>query len=222
MPMKLRVVGITFASLALLAGSISPAVANNADAERRMMTQKDVPASFGKPTSFDFDAKVIDKKIGICDNAQGQTLVSVPAPPRQYLVDIETKNKKTYTEVFERVWQFSSPQRAQTAFTQLSSNLATCNGTTTMEQDGPGLSQTVTTGSEPGGANQSFWINVAGTWSGGDLPSPSRTVVYAVYVQAGNAIVETVAYINGRAQLTPKQRGDLSRLAQRNGTRWAR
>jgi hypothetical protein len=220
--MKLRAAAVTFAALALFAGSISPAVANNAAAERRMMTQKDVPASFGKPTSFDFDAKVIGKKIGICDNAQGQTLVSVPAPPRQFLVDIETKNKKTYTEVMERVWQFSSPQQAQSAYTQLSSNLATCNGTTTMEQDGPGLSQTVTTGSEPGGANQSFWINVSGTWSGGDLPAPTRTALYAVYVQAGNAIVETIAYINGRAQLTAKQRGDLARLAQRNGTRWAR
>lgn len=185
-----------------------------------MMTEKDVPSSFGTPTSRDFDEKVIGKRIGICDNASGQTLASVPAPPKQYLVDIETTNKKTYTEVMERVYQFDSEAKAQDAFAQLSAQLGTCNGTTTLKQGGPNLRQTVTTGSYPGGQYQDFWINVAGTWTGGELKNPSRTVLQAVYVQAGNAIVETVAYINGRAALTTQQQTDLADLAEVLGGRW--
>lgn len=214
--MKIALAALT--SIALISLASSPALAS----ESKMMTQKDVPASFGTPTSFDFDTKIIGKVIGICDNASGQTLVSVPAPKKQFLVDIETKNKKTYTEVFERVYQFSTAKKAEEAFTSLFNQLSTCNGTTSMTQDGPGLEQTVTTGSYPGGEYADFWVNVAGTWSGDDLQKPTRTVVNAVYVQAGDAIVETVAYINGRAALTPKQRNQLADLAMDLGARWAK
>lgn len=189
--------------------------------ESRMMTQKDVPASLGTPTSFDFDTKIIGKTIGICDNASGQTLVSVPAPKKQYLVDIETKNKKTYTEVFERVYQFPDAKKAEAAFTNLFNQRDTCNGTTSMTQDGPSLQQTVTTGSYPGGEYADFWVNVSGTWSGDDLQKPTRTVVNAVYVQAGNAIIETGVYINGRSSLTAPQRNQVADLAMELGARWA-
>jgi hypothetical protein len=204
----------------LAAGSASPIAANNAAVDRAMLTMKEVPASFGKATSRDFDAKIIGKTIGICDNAAGRTLVSVPAPPTQYLVDIETKNKKTYTEIFERVYQFGTEAKAQAAFTELSSKLTECNGTTSLTNQQPSLKQTVTTGTYPGGEFQDFWVNVSGTWSGGELKKPSRTVVNAVYTQAGNAIIETVAYINGRGKLTAKQRTDLADLAENLSNRF--
>lgn len=219
--MRSRTLIAVAAATALLTISSGTALANNKSAESRMMTKSDVPSSFGTPTSFDFDAKIIGNRIGICGNASGETLVSVPAPPKQYLVDIETRYQNTYTEVMERVYQFANASRAQTAFNKLFNDLATCNGTTTMRQPGSSLRQTVTTGSYPGGEYADFWVNVAGTWTGRDLSQPTRTVLQAVYVQAGNAIVETVAYINGRAKVTNKQSDDLADLAMQLAQRWA-
>lgn len=211
---------LAFATAGLLAATATPALAADS-AEQRMMTEKDVPASFGTPTSRDFDAKIIGKSIGICDNASGQTLASVPAPGKQYLVDIETKNKRTYTDVMERVYQFESEQKAQDAFAKLSAQTSNCNGTTTLRQGGPNLKQTVTTGSYPGGEYQDFWVNVSGTWRGGGLTKPDTTIVRAMYVQAGDAIIETVAYINGRSSLTATQQTDLADLAEVLAGRWA-
>jgi hypothetical protein len=219
--MRFRALVVLTTLASLLVWNSSAALANDRSAERRMMTKADVPSSFGTPTSSDFDAKIIGKRIGICDTASGETLVSVPAPAKQYVVDIETRNGKTYTEIMERVYQFPNAQRARDAFNTLFNDLQSCDGTTALTNQQPSLRQTVTTGSYPGGEYADFWINVSGTWSGGELKRPSRTVLQAVYVQAGNAIVETVAYINGRSQLTKKQRDDLADLAMQLGQRWA-
>lgn len=186
-----------------------------------MMTEKDVPASFGTPKSRDFDAKPIGKTIGICDNASGVTLVSVPAPAKQYVVDIETTNKKIYTEVFERVYQFPTADAAQAAFTTLFNRMGSCDGSSRLKQPGASLRQTVTTGSYPGGEYADFWVNVTGTWSGSYLKKPTKTALRAMYVQAGDAIVETVAYLNGRASLTEQQITDLADLGEEMGSRWA-
>lgn len=218
--MRTRALIVALATTGLMTATASPALAADS-AETRMMTEADVPASFGTPRSMDFDAKSLDKQIGICDNASGSTLASVPAPPRQYLVDIETTYKRTYTDVMERVYQFESEQKAQDAYARLSAQAGNCNGTTTMKQGGPNLKQTVTTGSYPGGQYQDFWVNVSGTWTGGGLKKPSRDVVRAMYVQAGDAIVETVAYINGRGALTGTQVTDLADLAEVLAGRWA-
>lgn len=218
--MLARTAVIAVAAVGLIAGSVGSAAASPA-AEKAMLKQKDVPASFGTPTSYDFDAKISDKTIGICDSAEGQTLVSVPAPPTQYIVDVETKNKKTYTSVMERVYQFDSADKAKAAFDQLKGQLATCDGTTSLTTQEPSLTQTNTTGSFADAALDNFWVNVAGTWRGGELKKPSRTALLAIYVQSGNAIVETVAYINGRAKLTNTQINDLGTLAIELGQRWA-
>ncbi len=219
--MTRRMLTLALATAGLLAASVTPALAAPNAADARMMTEKDVPASFGTPKSRDFDAKTIGKTIGICDNASGVTLVSVPAPAKQYLVDIETTNKKTYTEVFERVYQFPSADAAQKAFTSLFDRMGSCDGTSRLKQPGASLRQKVTTGSYPGGEYADFWVNVSGTWTGSDLKKPGLTIVRAMYVQAGDAIVETVAYINGRGALTDQQVTDLADLGETLGARWA-
>ena len=218
--MRTRALVVALATAGLMAATATPALAAES-ADQRMMTEQDVPAAFGTPTSRDFDAKALDKRIGICDNASGSTLASVPAPPKQYLVDIETTYKRTYTEVMERVYEFDSEQKAQDAFAKLSAQTSNCEGTTTMKQGGPNLKQTVTTGSYPGGQYQDFWVNVSATWTGGGLKRPSRDIVRAMYVQAGDAIVETVAYINGRGALNATQQSDLADLAEVLAGRWA-
>lgn len=220
--MSLRGRLLALATVALLAASAAtPALADHTNADQKMITKKDVPTSFGTETSRDFTDQVIDKTIGICDNASGETLVSTPAPIQQYVVDIETKNKKTYTSISERVYQFETPEQATASFNELVTNLATCNGTSTMEQGTPDLTQTVTTGSYPGGEYPDFWVNVQGTWTGGkECTKPCRTALQAVYVQAGKSIIETVAYINGKGRLTGKQSSDLADLAEVLADRW--
>lgn len=222
MTLRARIAIASAIALAAATTSLAaPAFASDASADARMITVKDVPASFGKAKTRDFDAKLVGKVIGICDNASGTTLVSVPAPAKQYFVDIETATKN-YTDVMERVYAFPTPQAATDAFNTLFKDLSTCDGTSTLQQGGPDLTQTVTTGSYPGGEYADFWVNVKGTWTGGqECKKPCRTVVQAVYVQAGDAIVETVAYINGKGQLTGKQTNDLADLAEELGARWA-
>jgi hypothetical protein len=220
--MTLRTCLLALASVALLAASAAtPALADHTNADQIMITKKDVPTSVGTETSRDFTDQVIGKTIGICDNASGQTLVSVPAPTKQYVVGIETKNKKTYARISERVYQFETPEQATDSFNELLTSLATCNGTSTMEQGTPDLTQTVTTGSYPGGEYADFWVNVRGTWTGGkECAKPCRFALQAVYVQAGNSITETVAYINGKGRLTSKQSNDLADLAETLAGRW--
>lgn len=203
-----------------MATAVNPVAANPA-ADRAMLTERDVPASFGKPQSRDFDAKIIGKTIGICGTAQGQTLVSVPAPATQYIVDIETKNKKTYTEVMERVYQFDSADKAKAAFDQLNSQLSNCNGTSSTTNQSPSITQTNTTGSYDSIGVDNFWINNSATWRGGDLKKPSRTVLQGIYTVADTAIVETVVYINGRSKITAKQSRDLASLAVELTDRWS-
>jgi hypothetical protein len=203
---------IAIATFGLGVAFISPAHANPA-AEKAMLTESDVPRSFGKPQSKDFDAKIVGKAIGICGTAQGETLVRVPAPPTQYIVDIETKNKKTYTEVMERVYQFGSADKATAAFDQLKSQLSTCNGTTSITSQTPSVTQTNTTGTYTEIDAENFWINNSATWRGGELKKPSRTVLQGIYTLADTAIVETVVYINGRSKLTSMQEKDLANLA---------
>lgn len=219
--MFLRTVALASAAV-LAAGAATPALAAHTNMDQKMIMEKDIPASFGTPTSRDFTDQVIGKVIGICSDASGQTLVSVPAPVKQYVVDIETKNKKTYTSISQRVYKFDTKQQATDAFDDLFNNLARCNGTTTMQQGTPDLTQTVTTGSYPGGELADFWVNVAGTWTGGqECKKPCRTTLQAVYVPADDTITETVAYVNGKGRLTPKQRNDLADLAMTLAERWS-
>lgn len=217
---RVRFLAAPVMGVALLIASMSPAVANPA-AEKAMIKEKDVPTAFGSPTSYDFDTKIIGKTIGICDNAEGQTLVSVPAPPTQYLVDIETQYKKTYTEIFERVYRFDTTAQAESAFAQLKAQLATCNGTSSMTSQTPSLTQTTTTGTYPQFGDDVFWVNNTGTWSGGELKKPSRTVIRANYAQVDDAIIEVAAYINGRGKLTAAQARGLNSLSREAFCTWS-
>jgi hypothetical protein len=188
--------------------------------EQRMLTEKDVPASFGTPKSREFVAKAEDKDIVACQDATGKVLVSTPAPSTQYSVTIETKNKKTYTEVNEKVYVFDTAKQATDAFNQLFNNLSKCTGTSTLKQT-PAITDTLTSGSYPGGQYADLWVNDNSVARGGECKKPCRSVVQTVFVQAGTSIVQTWAYINGKGQLTGKQSNDLADLAEELGARWA-
>lgn len=194
---------------------------NDASVKAKMLNEMEVPAAFGTAKNYDFTSKRLGKSIGICGTPAGDTLVSVPAPTRQYLVDIETTNKKRYTEVMERVYQFPTPALAASAFQTLSAGLATCDGVRTVANGPTGsITDTTVTGSPAGGEYDVFFVQVAGRFNDSDPNYRSRTATLAVYTQAGDAVVETFAYINPAASMTPKQRNSLLQLAQDLSAKW--
>lgn len=216
--MRTRLVAVACVTL-VAAGMAVPASADDAKVDKAMVAEKQVPKSFGTPTSREFVAKAEDKKIVACENAKGEVLVGTAAPGTQFSVTIEMKNKKTFTEVNEKVFVFDSAAKATDAFNQLFNNLGTCSGSTTLKQP-PDITDTITSGSYPGGEYADFWVNVGSVGRGGECTKPCRTVTQSVFVQAGRSIIQTWAYINGKGQLTGKQRNDLADLAQELAAPW--
>jgi len=220
MTRRTRILALAMTGL-LAATAASPAFASDATADMNMLTEKQVPKSFGTPTSRDFVAKAEDKKIVACDTADGKVLVSTDAPGTHYSVNIPTKNKKTYTELNETVYVYKTAKQATDAFNQLFNNLSKCTGSSTLKQP-PDITDTITSGSYPGGQYADFWVNTGSVATGGDqCKKPCRWVVQAVYVQAGTSIIKTWAYINGKGQLTGKQSNDLADLAETLAGAWA-
>lgn len=197
----------------------APAGASSSAENDRMLAKDEVPASFGTVRSRDFDDRTLGTAIGICGNARGRTLVSVPAPAQQFVVEIEAVSTSAESEVFQRVYQFPSASDAAAAFASLSDRLGQCNGTTTGRLAGVTVTQTVTTDCQR--PDQGFCINNRVSWSGDDIPLGLRQqVVQAVYVSAGDAIVETGVHTWGRRQLTGSQSRALARLAESLSQRW--
>ena len=203
----------------LAVGVAAPAFADDAAVDKAMVAKSQVPKSFGKPTNREFVAKAEDNAIVACESVTGEVLVSTAAPSTQFAVTIETKDKKTYTEVNEKVFVFKSAAQATDAFNELFNNLGTCSGSSTLKQP-PDITDTITSGSYPGGEFADFWVNVGSVGRGGECSKPCRTVTRSVFVQAGRSIIQTWAYVNGKGQLTGKQKNDLADLAEGLATPW--
>ena len=86
------IVGGVLMSAVLVAPAAS--AVTDSEAKANMLNETEVPAIFGKAKDYDFNSKVIGKSIGICGTPEGKTLVSVPAPSSQFVVDIETRTKR--------------------------------------------------------------------------------------------------------------------------------
>jgi len=220
----IRSVSVGFAVLAFACGALvapSASAATNAEVKAKMLNETEVPAVFGKAKSYDFNSQVLGKSIGICGTPDGKTLVSVPAPSSQYVVDIETSKKNTYSEVMERVYQFPTADAAQASFQKLFSDLGTCDGVRTAANGPTGsIRTTTTTGSPAGGEYEVFFVQVNARFNDTDKRYRDRTSVLGVYTQAGDAIVETFAYVNPSAKISIKQRNVLLDLGQQLSAKW--
>jgi len=223
--MLARRVAVLVGALSVVAATLlapGAGAATDAEIKAKMLSETEIPAVFGSAKDYDFTAKRLGKTIGICGAPDGTTLVSVPAPSRQYLVDIETTSKKRYADVMERVYQFPTGAAASAAFQTLYAGLGTCDGTRSAANGPTGsITDTTVTGSPPGGAYENFYVQVSARFNDTDKRYRSRTALLAVYTQAGDAIIETVAYINPAASITAKQRNALLRLSQELSAKWA-
>lgn len=217
-------VSVSFAALAIACGALvapSASAATNSEIKAKMLNETEVPAVFGTAKNYDFNSQVLGKSIGICGTPDGKTLVSVPAPSSQYVVDIETSKKKVYSEVMERVYQFPTADAAQASFQTLFSGLNTCDGVRTAANGPTGSIRTsTTTGSPAGGDYEVYFVQVNARFNDTDEQYRDRTSTLAVYTQAGDAIVETFAYVNPAAKISIKQRNALLDLGQRLSAKW--
>jgi len=210
----------------LVVGAAAVSNADTSTPRSRMMTKAQVPASFGVAKNYSYSKKPSDafKTIALCSDAEGESMFAIPAPKSQYFAESEVagKRKNEYVSVSERVYRYPSAAEAATAYTQLSQGAATCSGTqATAPGSDPRVLDTFANGSSPGGAYQNFWVSDATTYSSRDPQHNGRTITMTVYSQAGNAIIQTGGYINGRLRMTTAQANDLQTLAMTVSSQWS-
>jgi hypothetical protein len=197
------------------------ALADTSISPQRAMTRADVPKSLGTTKNYDFNNKSIDKSLDICWDSAGP-IASVPAPARQAHVNIETVSKQ-YTSVAEVIFQFASLDDATAAFATLKAASAKCTGSTTSKSSSsPTDPETITSVLTHGAVGQGFFIQDSSTWNAPKASEAygSKTVVFTVYSQPGDAIIETQFYVNGAAAVTSAQRAGVVNLAQTNAMHW--
>jgi hypothetical protein len=210
----------------VIAGGASSAQADTATPKARMMTKAQVPASFGVAKNWSYSKKPGDavKTITLCSDAEGTSMFAIPAPKTQYFAESEVTPKKRneYVSVNERVYRYPSAADAAAAYLQLSQGVTTCTGTkATAAGTDPHVSDVLANGSSPGGQYQNFWVTDSTTYTSKDPQHNGRTITMAVYSQAGNAIIQTGGYINGRPKLTTGQADDLQTLAMTLSSQWS-
>ena len=218
-------VGAMVMSALLALGAAGAAQAGNATPKARVLTSADITASLGRPFSSEFSKKPIDdvKNVTLCTDNKGGPLVFVPAPKRQYSSKIVMKpQRKVFSSVNERVFVYPSVDAASAAYAQLSSEVSKCTGVVAgPAHEDPKVTDTFANGSSPGGAYQNFWVQDSTVFDSTRPLENDKTVTYAVFSQAGNAVIHTELYVDGRTEVTLAQKNDLQQLSMTLSARWA-
>lgn len=208
-----------------LASVIAPAAMAVPSVASKMLSKKEVPSVFGKAKNYDFNATSSDRAIWPCSNASGVTLYSQPAPKNQPVVDIETKNGKTYTSITEHVYQYPSAKDAASAYTSLYEGSKKCDGSTTA-QNGTDTTSKITetwvTGSQPGAVYQNFYVMNESNFQSTIPQYNDKTSSFTLYSQTGNVIIATTAYVNPQEKFTPAEITAVSQLGINLTAKWAK
>jgi hypothetical protein len=197
--------------------------------KQRLMTKKDVPAVLGRTTSYGFTNRTVDRSLGICEDSNGK-VVAIVAPPRQASVDIENKSTTAapYSSESEVAYQFDGTPSATAAFADLKAAAAACPGVTTGKEQsstdtGVTVTTTLSTGTaSAGAAGAAVWVQESVVYNApkGSVEYGAKTVVYRVFSQPGDAILETQFYVNGASSISPAQVAAVQQLAAGNSMRW--
>lgn len=191
----------------------------------RVLAVADIPASFGQSQGFEFSKKPADfaKAVTLCTNSKGDPLASIPASTPQYFAQGQMKpKKKVFTNVSERVYVYPSAEAATAAYTQLSQEVAKCTGTVAgpVDED-PAVVDTYANGSSPGGQFQNFWVQDSTVFTSRNPLNAGKTAAFTVYSQAGDAVIQTEVYVDGRSRVTAAQKNDLQQLSMTLSSKWA-
>ncbi len=200
--------------------------ASAAPAKPRMLSSADIPASLGTPYSSDFSKRPLDyvKNLTLCSDSKGGPLVYVPASKPQYSskIRMEPQKHKVFTSTNERVYVYPSVEAATAAYTQLAQEVLKCTGIVAGPADeDPRVTDTYANGSSPGGQFQSFWVQDSTVFASKRQLENDKTVTYTVYSQAGNSVIGTELYIDGRTTVPAVQKSDLQQLAMKLSSKWA-
>lgn len=219
------VLAVVIGSVVLAHGAVA-AQADTSTPKSRMMTKAQVPTSFGIAKNWSYTKKPSDaaKTITLCSDPEGTSMFAIPAPRTQYFAESEVTaaRKQDYVSVSERVYRYPSAAEATAAYAQLVQGAATCTGTkATAAGSDPRVTDVFANGSSPGGQYQNLWVSDATTFTSKDPQHNGRTITMTVYSQAGNAIIQTAGYINGRPRLTSGQADDLQTLAMTLSAQWS-
>jgi hypothetical protein len=216
---------LTTSAAFVIASSFAPAAMAAPSVASKMLSKKEVPSVFGTAKNYDFNATSPDKAIWPCSNASGVTLYSQPAPKNQPVVDIETKNGKTYTSVTEHVYEYPNAKDAATAYTSLYAGSKKCDGTTTA-QNGTDTTSKITetwvTGSQPGAVYQNFYVMNQSNFQSAVRKYNDKTSSFTLYSQTGNVIIATTAYVNPQEKFTPAEITAVSQLGINLTAKWAK
>lgn len=210
----------------LAASAMFALPANAVPPKARVLATADIPASFGQAQGFEFSKKPKDftKTITLCTDSKGDPLASIAASTPQYFAQsqMKPKQKNVFTNVFERVYVYPSAQEATAAYAQLAQEVTKCAGTVAGPADeDPSVVDTYANGSSPGGQYQNFWVQDSTTFTSRDPLLAGKTVTFTVYSQAGDAVIQTEVYVDGRARVTAAQKNDLQQLSMTLSSKWA-
>jgi hypothetical protein len=213
-------------SLILVASAVSALPAAAAPPKTRVLSSADVPASFGQVQGFTFSKKPKDyaTTITLCTDSKGDPMAAIPAPTPQYFAQsqIKPQRKKVFTNVSERVYAYPSADAAAAAYLQLSQEVVKCTGTVQGPAgEDPKVTDTYANGSSPGGQFQNFWVQDSTVFASRNPLNAGKTVMFSVYSQAGDAVIHTEVYIDGRLRVPAAQRTDLQLLAMTLSSKWA-
>ncbi|MDO9486440.1 MAG: hypothetical protein Q7K25_10320 [Actinomycetota bacterium] len=200
--------------------------AQAATPKARSLAVSDIPASFGQSQDFVFSKKPKDyaTTITLCSDSKGDPMVSIPASTPQYFAQsiMKPKKKNVFTNVSERIYVYSSPEAAAAAYLQLSQEVVKCTGTIPGPAgEDPKVTDTYAHGSSPGGQYQNFWVQDSTVFESKNPLNAGKTVTLSVYSQAGDAVIQTEVYIDGRPRVPPKQKSDIQGLALTLSSKWA-
>ena len=104
----------------------------------------------------------------------------------------------------------------------MSSEVAKFTGTVVGPADeDPKVTDTFSNGSSPGGQFQNFWVQDSTVFDSKRPLEDGKTVTFTSYSQAGNAVIQTELYVDGRTRVRPSQKNDLQQLSMALSSKWA-
>jgi len=191
-----------------------------------MLKPAEVPSVFGSAASHEFSKKSSSyaKTIDLCTDSKGRPMASSVAPTPQYSSRVTMKplKKEAFITVSERVFVYPSTEAAAAAYATLAQQVAACIGTTsTPAGEDPKVVDSYANGSATAGPYPSFWVQDKTTFDSTDALQDGSTVAFTVYSQAGDAVIQTEGYADGKRRMTASESAAVQQLAMVLSAKWA-
>ena len=213
-------------AVTLVASVVVAGAAWAAPAKPRMLKPAQVPVVFGSAATHTFSKKPSSyvATIDLCTDAKGEPMAGAPAPTPQYASAVTMKplKKDAFITVTERVFVYPSAEAAAAAHTTLSQAAGACAGSTsTPAGEDPKVTDAYANGSVVGAPHPAFWIQDKTRFDSKDALQDGSTLAYTVWSQAGDAVIQTEAYADGKQRMKPAETAAVQQLSQLLSAKWS-